>query len=189
MNEKLKKQLDFIVEIDKMKNIFRKSYIADGTKRENDAEHSWHLAMIAIVLSEYIEEDVDLNKVIKLTLVHDLIEIYAGDTFAFDEEGNKDKLQREKNSALKLFGELPKDQGDYIKGLWEEFEAKKTKESRYANMIDTLQPLILEYANKGKGAKESNLTEAQLRKRNELSLKEGPKEFKELIEYIIKGIY
>ncbi|MDD6794061.1 MAG: HD domain-containing protein [Clostridiaceae bacterium] len=189
MNEKLKKQLDFLIEIDKMKSIIRRSYIADGSKREDDAEHSWHLAMCAMIFSEYMDKNTDVNKVIKLVLIHDLVELYAGDTFAFDVEGGMDKVEREQNSADKLFGILPEEQGKELRVLWDEFEECESKESKYANMIDRLQPLLLDYANKGKGIEESNITEEQLRKRNEISLNEGPEEFKEIVNYIIKQFY
>lgn len=188
ISNRLKKQLDFIIEIDKIKNIFRMSYIADGSRRENDAEHSWHLGIMTAILSEYVEEDVDISKVLKMVLIHDLVEIYAGDTFAFDEVGYIDKLDREEKAAEDLFGILPEDQKEEFKVLWKEFEECKTREAKFGAMLDRLQPLILDYATKGKGVKESNLTAEKLYKRNEITMEEGPEEFKELVKYIIEEV-
>lgn len=188
ISNRLKKQLDFIIEIDKIKNIFRMSYIADGSRRENDAEHSWHLGIMTAILSEYVEDDVDISKVLKMVLIHDLVEIYAGDTFAFDEVGYIDKLDREEKAAENLFGILPEDQKEEFKVLWEEFEECKTREAKFGAMLDRLQPLILDYATKGKGVKESNLTAEKLYKRNKITMEEGPEEFKELVKYIIEEV-
>ena len=188
ISNRLKKQLDFIIEIDKIKNIFRMSYIVDGSRRENDAEHSWHLGIMTAILSEYVEEDVDISKVLKMVLIHDLVEIYAGDTFAFDEVGYIDKLDREEKAAEDLFGILPEDQKEEFKVLWKEFEECKTREAKFGAMLDRLQPLILDYATKGKGVKESNLTAEKLYKRNEITMEEGPEEFKELVKYIIEEV-
>lgn len=189
MNKKLMKQLDFIIEVDKLKNIFRQSYIADTSRRENDAEHSWHLALMAVILSEYVKEDIDIKKVLKMLLIHDLVEIYAGDTFAFDETGYEDKEEREINAATELFYKLPENQGKEFMDLWLEFEKGENIEAKYAAMMDRLQPLILDYATEGKGVIESNLTRDQLLKRNEISLNDGPKEIKELVNYLLDNIF
>ena len=123
--ERLKKQLDFIMEIDKVKNIFRQTYLADGKRKENDAEHSWHLALMAVLLKEYSNEEVDLSKVIPMVLAHDLVEIDAGDTYAYDEKGATTKEYREKQAAERIYGLLPEDQGQWLKALWEEFEKRQ----------------------------------------------------------------
>ena len=120
--ERLKKQLDFILEVDKVKNIFRQTYLADGNRKENDAEHSWHLALMAVLLKEYSNEEVDLGKVISMVLTHDLVEIDAGDTYAYDEKGAQTKDARERKAAERIYGLLPEDQGMWLKELWEEFE-------------------------------------------------------------------
>lgn len=185
INDKLKKQLDFIIEIDKVKEIIRMTYIASGSRRENDAEHSWHLAIMAFLLSEYVDDDIDITKVMKMVLVHDLVEIYAGDTFAFDEKGYEDKEERERNAAEKLFSILPEDQYKEFKGLWEEFEECQTKEAKYGAMLDRLQPLILNYAVGGGSWKEHGISAEQVYKRNEITLKEGPEEFKEIINFVV----
>lgn len=185
INDKLKKQLDFIIEIDKVKEIIRMTYIASGSRHENDAEHSWHLAIMAFLLSEYVDDDIDITKVMKMVLVHDLVEIYAGDTFAFDEKGYEDKEERERTAAEKLFGILSEDQYKEFKGLWEEFEECQTKEAKYGAMLDRLQPLILNYAVGGGSWKEHGISAEQVYKRNEITLKEGPDEFKEIINFVV----
>lgn len=164
-NEKLKKQLGFLVEIDKMKNVFRRTVITDCSRRENDAEHSWHFAMFALLLSEYSAEKVDVEKTVKIALVHDLVEVYAGDTFAYDEQGKKDKSQRELQAADRIFGMLPREQGKYLRSLWEEFEAKQTPEAKYANVCDRLQPLIHNYLTNGHTWKEGNVNSRQVLER------------------------
>lgn len=135
-------QMRFIAEIDKMTHIFRQTLLIDGSRRENDAEHSWHLAVMAQLLAEYAKDVPDIARAIKMVTVHDLIEIYAGDTYAYDEEGAKSKEEREKNAADKLFGILPSDQGAEIRSLWEEFDRRETADARYAACLDTLQPFF-----------------------------------------------
>ncbi len=167
-DEKLQKQIKFAIVIDEMKNIFRRNLIIDGSRRENDAEHSWNLAMLAMLFEEYSTEKVNIEKVLKIALVHDLIEIYAGDTFAYDVKGNEDKLQREIESADKLFGILDPVQGAEIRALWDEFEAKETPESKYANAIDRIQPLINNYMTNGHTWKEGNVNAPQIYKRMDI---------------------
>jgi putative hydrolase of HD superfamily len=140
--ERLKKQIDFIVEIDKLKHILRRTVLIDKSRRENDAEHSWHLAVMAILLKEYAAEDVDLEKVMKMVLVHDLVEIDAGDTFCYDAKANLDKRDRELCAADRLFAILPEDQAKELRRLWEEFEECTTPEARFAASLDRLQPFI-----------------------------------------------
>lgn len=120
---RLEQQIRFITEIDKVKNIFRQTYLADGARKENDAEHSWHIALMAYLLQEYAEEPVDVPKVMLMVLIHDLVEIDAGDTYAYDPEGAKTKREREVRAADRIFGLLPEDQGTYFRALWDEFEA------------------------------------------------------------------
>jgi putative hydrolases of HD superfamily len=123
---RLEQQIQFLVEIDKVKNIFRQTYLADGNRKENDTEHSWHIALMAFLLKEHVEEPVDVMKVIIMVLIHDLVEIDAGDTYAYDAAGATDKREREEKAADRIFGLLPKDQGIYFRELWEEFEAYET---------------------------------------------------------------
>ena len=131
---RLEQQMRFLVEVDKMKSVYRRTILIDKTRRESDAEHSWHFALMAMLLAEYADpEKVDCARVIRMALVHDLIEIYAGDTFAYDVQGNQDKRQRETEAADKLFALLPEDQAAEIRALWEEFDAMETPDAQYAD--------------------------------------------------------
>ncbi|HJB82737.1 MAG TPA: HD domain-containing protein [Candidatus Mediterraneibacter intestinavium] len=165
--ERLEKQIRFIVEADKVKNIFRQTYLADGERKENDAEHSWHLAMMAVLLQEHMKEKADLAKVMTMVLIHDLVEIDAGDTYAYDEKGAQTKREREVKAADRIFGLLPEDQGTYFRELWEEFEAYETPEAKFAHLLDNFQPLLLNDASGGKSWKEHGVHRAQPMKRNE----------------------
>lgn len=141
-NIRLDQQLKFTAEIDKMTSILRRTMLIDGSRRENDAEHSWHIAVMALLFSEYTIEPVDISRAVKMCVVHDLIEIYAGDTFAYDVKGNQDKAQREQAAADKLFAILPSEQGSEIRSLWEEFDAMQTPDAKYAACMDRLQPFL-----------------------------------------------
>lgn len=145
MSERLRQQLDFLMEIDRLKSINRQTLITDGSRRENTAEHSWHLAMFALVLAEHANDDVDLFHVLTLCLVHDIVEIDAGDTFAYDTTAYSDKDEREQRAADRLFGLLPSDQRARFRALWEEYEAMATPESRFANAVDRMQPAMLNH--------------------------------------------
>ncbi len=149
INIDFNKRIQFISVIDKMKSIYRQTLLADGSREETDAEHSWHLGVMAILLSDYAPEGTDITKVIKMVLVHDLVEIYAGDTFCYDVEAGKDKREREVKAADKLFGILPKEDRDELRALWEEFDAEETNESLYAASLDRLQPLINNFFTNG----------------------------------------
>lgn len=148
-NERLNKQLLFTAEIDQMTGILRRTLLVDGSRRENDAEHSWHIAVMALLFEEYTVEKVNVSHAIEMLLVHDLVEIYAGDTFAYDVEGNKTKAEREQKSADRLFSQLPAEQGEKIRRLWEEFDEKQTVDSKYANCLDCLQPFLHNTLTKG----------------------------------------
>lgn len=139
-NARLDAQLKFTAEIDRMTAICRKTLLLDRSRAENDAEHSWHIAVMALFFEEYAVEKVDLHHAIEMLIVHDLVEIYAGDTFAYDEAGNKTKAAREKAAADKLFSILPEEQEKRIRILWEEFDAHNTPDARYADCLDKLQP-------------------------------------------------
>lgn len=166
MDERLEKQMKFLLEIDKMKEITRQTYLSDGSRKENDAEHSFHLAIMAYLLAEYANEPIDKEKTMIMCLVHDLVEIYAGDTYAYDKEGYKSKANREQAAAQKLYGLLPKDQGEELKSLWEEFESCATAEARFANVLDRLQPVILTDAADGKSWKEHKVQKSWIAGRN-----------------------
>ena len=139
-NARLDAQLKFTAVIDQMTGIFRKTLLVDRSRAENDAEHSWHIAVMALLFEEYAVEKVNTLHAVEMLLVHDLVEIYAGDTFAYDIEGNKTKAQRENAAAEKLFSILPPEQGAKIRALWEEFDAHATPDARYADCLDKLQP-------------------------------------------------
>ncbi len=149
-NERLARQLEFIREIDKLKSVFRRTLLMDGTRFENDAEHSWHLAMMAILLKEHATgPGVDIARVVKMVLVHDLVEIDAGDTYCYDVSGNLGKADRERAAATRLFGLLPGDVGGEIRALWEEFESRTSPEAKFAAALDRVQPLIHNYSTGG----------------------------------------
>ena len=163
---RLEQQVNFIVEIDKVKNIFRQTYLADANRKENDAEHSWHLAISAFLLKEHVKEEVDLLKTILMVLIHDLVEIDAGDTYAYDDAGAIDKREREEKGAERIFGMLPEDQGTYFRELWEEFEAYESADAKFAHLLDNFQPLLLNDASNGKSWEEHGVKKSQIYKRN-----------------------
>ena len=165
--ERIEKQFEFLKEIDKENNIFRQTYLADGMRKENDAEHAWHMALFVMVLSEYANEDIDVLKTMKIVLIHDLIEIYAGDTYAYDSKGNESKRGRELAAADRLFNILPKDQAEEFRALWDEFEENITPEARFANTMDKIQPLMLNNASEGRSWEEHGVHASQVYGRNE----------------------
>jgi len=175
MNNRLEKQIEFLIEVDKMKTILRQTLLVDKSKRENDAEHSWHFALMAMVLYEYADRsEVNIFRVLKMALVHDLIEIYAGDTFAYDEKGNESKLERELAAADKIFSLLPDDQRDELYALWWEFEKMETSDAKYAASIDRLQPLINNYMTEGHTWKLGNVTSEKVYKRISIIKESAP---------------
>lgn len=166
MTNDLHQQMNFLIEIDKLKNIERKTKLIHASRLENDAEHSWHLAMMAFILHREANVEVDLLKVIKMLLVHDIVEIDAGDTFAYDTHGHKDKYDREVKAAKRIFGLLPKDQGSELLELWHEFEERETNEAKFAAALDRLQPLIHNYMNQGYTWKKYGITSKQVLDKN-----------------------
>lgn len=186
--ERLEQQLKFIVEIDKVKNIFRQTYLADGERKENDAEHSWHIALMAYLLQEYSEEPVDVPKVMLMVLIHDLVEIDAGDTYAYDSEGAKTKREREVKAAERIFGILPEDQRAYLRELWDEFEEYETADAKYAHLLDNFQPLLLNDASNGKSWKEHVVQKEQIYKRNERIPETSEQVWKKMQDIIQKHI-
>ena len=160
--DRLQRQIAFLVEIDKLKTILRRNHIADGSRVENDAEHSWHFAVAALVLSELAVSEIDLLKVLKMALIHDIVEVDAGDTFIYDEAAKADQAEREMRAAERLFGLLPEDQAETIRGLWDEFEERRTPEALYARAIDRLAAILLNYASEGKTWRQYGISKAQL---------------------------
>lgn len=164
---RIDKQFDFFREIDKEKFIGRQTYLTDGVRKENDAEHAWHMAIMTILLSEYSNEKIDVLKTVTMLLIHDLVEIDAGDTYAYDEEGKKTKRVREVAAADRIFGLLPEDQGKKLRELWDEFEAGETAEAKFAHGMDHIQPLMLNAATDGKSWMEHGIRLSQVLARNQ----------------------
>ena len=164
-DERMNRQLLFSAEIDKMTSILRRTVLIDKSRRENDAEHSWHIAVMAMLFSEYASEPVDIGRVVQMCVVHDLVEIEAGDTFAYDTAGNEDKAEREKIAADNLFSKLPEDQGKMIRSLWEEFDAMETPDAKYAACMDRLQPFLHNTLTEGHGWQSGNVERASIEKR------------------------
>ena len=168
MSDRIQKQLDFIVELDKMKSIFRHPILTDRSRRENDAEHSFHIATMAIILKEHsVYPDVDLTRVMKMLLVHDLVEIDAGDTFAYDDLGNESKQLRESRAAERIYGLLPADQGSELMALWREFDAAATHDAKFAAALDRLQPMLNNLHTDGHTWRENGVTLEKVRSRAE----------------------
>lgn len=167
MTDRLTAQIAFILEIDKLKTILRQNVpITEPHRRENDAEHSWHLAMMALTLAEHADEPVDVARVMKMLLIHDIVEIDAGDTFIYDDAAHDDKDEREQAAATRLFGLLPEDQGRELRLLWEEFEARETADARFAGALDRLQPVLLNVATQGRKWRENGVTADKVLARN-----------------------
>lgn len=162
MDERLKRQLDFALEIDKEKNIFRQTHLSGHGRQENDAEHAWHMAVMAYLLREYANEEVDIAKVMLMCLIHDIVEIEAGDTYAYDSESMKTQKAREDAAKEKIYSILPEDQKQEFIGLFDEFEACETAESRFAHAMDNLQPLLLNNSNQGGDWEEHQVTAKQV---------------------------
>lgn len=172
---RIEKQFDFCLEIDKEKLIKRQTLLSNGVNKENDAEHAWHMALMCILLSEYANEEIDLLKTISMILVHDIVEIDAGDTYAYDDNGKKTQREREEKAADRIFGLLPEDQQEKFRALWEEFEAGETAEARFAHTIDNVQPTMLNNATDGKMWAKRGVKLSQILERNK-STAEGSEE-------------
>lgn len=164
--QRLRQQLQFILEIDRLKNVLRRSYLIDVDRHENSAEHSWHLALAAMVLAEHAEEAIDVGKVIRLVLVHDIVEIDAGDTFIYDEAGNAGKAAREQQAANRLFGLLPEDQAASFMALWREFEDRLTAEAKFAFALDRLMPILHNVFTQGGSWQEHGIRQEQALTKN-----------------------
>jgi len=162
-SKRFKSQIEFILEIDKLKKILRRTPLLDRSRQENSAEHSWHIALIVLVLAEYADEDhLDLLQVIKLLLAHDLVEIDAGDTYCYDESGVQDQNKREKKAADRIFNILPEDQAKSFRALWDEYEDRSTPESRFANALDRFQPLLHNYFTEGHSWRQHRIQKKQV---------------------------
>lgn len=184
INERFRKQIEFIIEIDKLKSIIRQSYVTDCSRKENDSEHSWHLAMMAFILAEHANTEIDVLKVIKMVLIHDIVEIDAGDTYAYDTKGHEDKSEREIQAAERLFNILPNDQAAELRYLWDEFEERKTNEAKFAAALDRIQPILLNYLSNGRAWKDNNISTEQVIERNKHT-KEGSNAIWEYVKEIV----
>lgn len=169
--ERLRQQFAFFKEIDKEKEIFRQTYLADASRKENDAEHAWHMAIMTVLLSEYANEEIDVLKTVTMLLIRDIVEIDAGDTYAYDPEGKKTQEERERKAADRIFHLLPDDQADKMYALWEEFEAQQTPEAIFARTMDNIQPMMLNDASNGLSWDEHQVKLSQILKRNERTAK------------------
>ena len=167
MKERLEKQIKFIKEIDKEKMIKRQTLLTNGIQKEDDAQHAWHMAIMTLLLSEYANEEIDILKTISMLLIHDIVEIDAGDTYAYDREGIKTQRERETKAADRIFGLLPEDQKEKFRMLWEEFENNETPEAHFAHTMDNFQPVMLNDATNGKMWEENKVRLSQILKRNE----------------------
>ena len=184
-DERLKQQLDFILEIDQEKNIFRQTHLSSHGRNENDAEHAWHMSIMAYLLKEYANEEVDIAKVMIMCLIHDVVEIDAGDTYAYDEAGITTQKAREDAAKERIFSLLPEDQKAELTALFDEFEANETAEARFAHAMDNLQPLLLNNANEGGDWKEHNVKVSQVYRRQSMT-KKGSEKLYELTDSILQ---
>lgn len=185
MDERLKKQLDFALEIDKEKNILRQTHLSGHGRNENDAEHAWHMAIMAYLLREYSNEPVDITRVMLMCLIHDVVEIDAGDTYAYDEEGKKTQKAREEAAKERIYSLLPEDQKEELAVIFDEFEESKTPESKFAHAMDNLQPLMLNNSNDGGDWREHGVSAKQVYGRQSRT-KEGSEKLYEVTDQIIK---
>ena len=185
MKDRLSKQLEFSLEIDKEKNVFRQTHLSGHGRNENDAEYAWHMAVMSYILREYANEKVDIAKVMLMCLIHDIVEIDAGDTYAYDEDGKKTQNEREEAAKQRIFSMLPDDQRDELTALFDEFQRGETAEARYARSMDNLQPLILNDSNDGGDWREHGVRAEQVYGRQGLT-KLGSEELYKVTDSIIK---
>ena len=185
MNERLKNQLEFILEIDKEKNIFRQTHLSGHGRNENDAEHAWHMAVMAYLLQEYSNEKIDILRVIMMCLIHDVVEIDAGDTYAYDKEGLKTQKARENAAKERIYSLLPEDQKRTLTAIFDEFEENQTAEAKFAHAMDNLQPLLLNNSNGGGDWKEHGVSSAQVYARQSRT-KDGSETLYEVTDQIIQ---
>ena len=183
--DRFRRQIEFILEIDRLKEVYRQSHILHADRHENSAEHSWHLAIAALLLSEYANQPVDTSRVIRMALVHDLVEIDAGDTFIYDTAGNLEKATKEEKAAERIFGLLPSDQRDAWRGLWKELEQRETVEAKFANALDRLLPVLHNYFTNGRSWKEHGITQQQALEKNAV-IAEGSETIWNLVEKLIR---
>ena len=181
MKHEIEKQIEFLMEIDKSKGILRMNWMLDESRREDDVQHAWHVCLTAMVLQKYAARPVDIGHVIQMLLVHDIVEIDAGDTYAYDEKGYESKPQREQAAADRIYGMLPGGQGQALRALWEEFEAGETDDAKFANAVDRTQPFWGNFYIQGRVWKENGIEAKQVIRRNEVT--------KEIIPEVWEAVY
>lgn len=185
MEERLKRQMEFALEMDKEKGIGRQTYILNALRKENDAEHGWHLALMTMLLAEYVNEKIDVGRTVEMVVIHDVVEIDAGDTYAYDDAGNATKAEREQKAAERIFGMLPEEQGKYFMDLWIEFEEASTPEAKFATAIDSVQPLMLNNASNGLAWREHSVAASKVKERAFKKIKPGSEKLYEMVMEII----
>ena len=185
MTDRLKQQLDFILEIDQEKNILRQTHLSHHGRQENDAEHAWHMTIMAYLLKEYANEPIDIAKVMMMCLLHDIVEIDAGDTYAYDEVGKQTQQAREAAAKERIYSLLPDDQKQELQALFDEFEARQTPESKFAHAMDNLQPLLLNDSNQGSDWKEKTVTAKPVYHR-QIQTKDGSEVLFDLTDQILQ---
>ena len=185
-SERLDKLFDFFREIDKEKLITRQTYITDCARKETDAEHAWHAALMCIMLAGYSNDEIDVLKTVTMLLIHDIVEIDAGDTYAYDSEGQKTQREREEKAADRIFGMLPGEDGNFLRTLWEEFEQSETAEAKFARVMDHLQPLMLNDLTGGRAWREHGVHLSQVLKRNEKTCEGSEKLWEYAYENLIR---
>ena len=185
MDERLRKQMEFALEIDKEKNIFRQTHLSNHGRNENDAEHAWHMAIMAYLLREYSNEPIDIGKVMLMCLIHDIVEIDAGDTYAYDLEGQKTQKAREEAAKERIFSMLPEDQKSELSSLFDEFEAYETPEAKFAHAMDNVQPLMLNDSNDGADWREHRVHSSQVYGRQSKT-RRGSQKLYELVDQLIQ---
>lgn len=192
LDPRLKQQIEFLIELDKLKSVLRRTILSHEARRENSGEHSWHVTMVALLFQEYANEKVDILKVMKMLLIHDVVEIDAGDVYIYDKQSNEGKVDREREAAERIFGLLPDDQRNELRDLWEEFEAKETMEAKYAGACDRIIPLLHNYYAKGHSWKEHDIEMTNVYEMNQV-IEHGSKSLwevaKDVIEASVKAGY
>lgn len=184
IDERLQKQISFILKIDEEKNVLRQTHLSNHGRRENDAEHAWHMAVMAYLLQEYSNEEIDIAKTMIMCLIHDIVEIEAGDTYAYDIEGKKSQKEREEKAANHLFSLLPLDQAKELRSIFEEFDEGNTPEARFARAMDNFQPLLLNHSNGGGDWREHGVTRSIIETRQSKT-QHGSKRIYEVTEDIL----
>ncbi|MBR5416589.1 MAG: HD domain-containing protein [Clostridiales bacterium] len=187
-NPRLDQQLKFSAEIDKMTEVYRRTMLISGVRNENDAEHSWHIAVMALLLKEYCVEEPNVERAIKMCVVHDLIEIYAGDTFAYDVAGNASKAEREEAAADRLYSQLPPEQGAELRALWEEFDAMETTDAKYAACLDRTQPLLHNTLTEGHTWRNNGAVRSQVEARAQIIKEFMPEVYAWIMKNLDRGV-